>query len=76
MTKTEYLYGVKPHELIDIRPALQDRISKAKVLLKELTYKDEMKDFKRIDDVLSAISWCQNLIKEYEENSDNKGDTR
>ena len=66
MTKTEYLYGVTASELTDIRPALNERIEKAEILLKELVYDGCMTDTTRIYDVQKAIHWNKNMLKEYE----------
>lgn len=66
MTKTEYLYGCKANELIDIRPALCERIDKARTTLRAVVYSDNPDD-DQIKAIYKAIIWAENMLKEYDE---------
>ena len=65
MIKTQYLYGAKPAELIDIRPALNERLGKARSKLKEVVYSDKP-DNDQIKAIYKTIIWIENMMKEYE----------
>lgn len=65
MTKTEYLYGCKANELIDIRPALNERLARARSNLRAVVYSDKP-DNEQIKAIYKAIIWVENMLKEYE----------
>ncbi|AQW87121.1 hypothetical protein CPIN18021_0274 [Campylobacter pinnipediorum subsp. caledonicus] len=62
MKTSMYLYGGENSHLISINNGADDRIAKAKILIKELL-KEPLKsrDFKRIDDICKAIKHWENL---------------
>ena len=68
MKKSEYLYGRPIQAFPDAKSHYQSKIHSAKELLKELVSVPlENRDEKRINDVLKAISFNEQLLKEYYE---------
>lgn len=65
MTKTEYLYGCKANELIDIRSALNERLDRARSNLRAVVYSDKP-DNEKIKAIYKAIIWIENMLKEYD----------
>ena len=68
MTKTEYLYGVKPSHFdgMEFYEALEERIKLAKKhLFDEVRHGPNRRD--RVREISKAIEWCENLLKEKEE---------
>lgn len=68
MKKSEYLYGRPIQAFPDAKNHYQSKIHSAKELLKELvSIPLENRDEKRVNDVLKAISFNEQLLKEYYE---------